>query len=436
MNRNSLLCTAAAVAVAIAGCSNEDSVTTQSFEPNLVHAYKYELKEGVPMQQVLDDTNWAVQELFGTAESPKLPDLIAEDEDLAAVVHADHLLKGQALYKEHLCVTCHGATGNGRGETAALSTPYPRDYRLGVFKFKSTTKNAKPTRDDLATIIRGGVSGTMMKALPNLTDEEVDALIDYVVYLSWRGEVERAMIDDAILELDVAGGERIINPAFQGSAVEEEAEVFDEAWEYATDHVVDIAEDWLDAEDEVVEVELPNDDAIPVPASNAEFREMLDGDQAEVLLASVERGRQLFRGKIAACSKCHGNEGKGDGQTTDYDDWTKDWTVRVGLKPEDRDALIPLMARGALPPKNIHPRNFSEGIFRGGSSPEDLYRRITVGIAGTPMPAVTYVPGEFEEPDVWHLINFIRSLETPPEVTADEPTADEPTSPPAATKQT
>ena len=61
-------------------------------------------------------------------------------------------------------------------------------------------------------------------------------------------------------------------------------------------------------------------------------------------------------------------------------------------------------------PKNIHPRNFAEGVFHGGSDPEDLYRRITVGIAGTPMPAVTFVPGEFERQDVWHLINFVRSL--------------------------
>ena len=58
------------------------------------------------------------------------------------------------------------------------------------------------------------------------------------------------------------------------------------------------------------------------------------------------------------------------------------------------------------------PRNFAEGIFRGGSTSKDLYRRITQGIDGSPMPAATFVDGEFEKQDVWHLINFIRSLQT------------------------
>jgi hypothetical protein len=34
------------------------------------------------------------------------------------------------------------------------------------------------------------------------------------------------------------------------------------------------------------------------------------------------------------------------------------------------------------------------------------------GIDGTPMPAATFVEGEFEQDDVWHIINFIRSLQT------------------------
>ncbi len=123
-------------------------------------------------------------------------------------------------------------------------------------------------------------------------------------------------------------------------------------------------------------------------------------------------GQEVFRGKIATCSKCHGEEGLGNGQVNDYDDWTKDWTTRIGLKPEDRDSLLPMLARGAFLPRNAIPRNFAEGIFRGGSSSADLYLRITQGIDGTPMPAATFVEGEFDEKDIWHLINFIRSLQT------------------------
>ena len=44
------------------------------------------------------------------------------------------------------------------------------------------------------------------------------------------------------------------------------------------------------------------------------------------------------------------------------------------------------------------------------------------------MPAATFVEGEFEENDIWHLINFVRSLGQPsdseilPEPTSDQVT--------------
>jgi mono/diheme cytochrome c family protein len=191
--------------------------------------------------------------------------------------------------------------------------------------------------------------------------------------------------------------------------------------EIAEDILAGVAEEWLEAEDDVLEVPEPPAD-IPVTNSHEEFVQMSQGDQAEALAASVKRGREVFTGKVASCSKCHGKEGKGDGQTNDYDDWTKDWTVRAGLKPDDDEALIPLIARGALPPKNARPRNFANGVFRGGESAEDLYRRISQGIEGSPMPASTFVPGKYEQEDVWHLINFIRSLE----VVNEEPEVIEP----------
>ena len=373
---------------------------------------------------------------------------------------------------------------------------------MGLFKFKSTPRGVKPTREDLARLIHNGIGGTAMIKIPALTDADVDALVDYVIYLSWRGELERRIIDDAIYELDLAGGDRILNTELatrlaanpelsqQLDAVLEETdgeqlsqyedylefesrlsanpklksrleaasgddesladdleiyesykelaeelaedqelaatladalkvtsgdelseyETYVESWEIIQDFAVEIGESWLEASEEVLEVPEPPAD-IPVAESSSDVAKFLAGKQADEFNASVKRGQELFVGKIAACSKCHGETGMGNGQTTDYDDWTKDWTSRVGLKPEDHDSLIPLLARGALPPKNAIPRNFAEGVYRGGGSSEQLYRRITQGIDGTPMPAATFVEGQFEQQDVWHLINFIRSLE-------------------------
>jgi mono/diheme cytochrome c family protein len=135
-----------------------------------------------------------------------------------------------------------------------------------------------------------------------------------------------------------------------------------------------------------------------------------DGDNP--VKESVKKGKEIFLSEQAACAKCHGIEGRGDGQNQDYDDWTKEWTLRIDIDPNDAAEQVPLIARGALPPRKIVPRDFREGLFRGGSEPEHIYRRIAAGIDGTPMPAAS-IPPE----DIWHLVNFVRSLATPPEET-------------------
>ncbi|MDM4017463.1 cytochrome c [Roseiconus lacunae] len=451
----------------VTGCGRGTQEYKAEFEPNLVHAMKYQIKNDVPMDEALEDTTWIIDGMFGTPDEPTLP-AVLEHEDFEGLVEMERLKKaagpdgeGRGLYRKH-CVSCHGITGNGRGENSAILDPYPRDYRMGLFKWKSTKRGAKPTRDDLFRVIYDGIDGTAMKKIPELTEEDTEALIDYVIYLSMRGELERTLIDESVFELDFEAGDRIVNRQLgerlkvEREAIEkkiadweaakeeagddvssgdeektdpteelaEQLELYDESMEFADELAEDIAFSWLEAEDDIVDVPAPPEE-IPVPDSFTEFLEMQNGDQADALAASVQRGRDVFTGKIAGCNKCHGNSGKGDGQNKDYDDWTKDWTSRAGLKPEDLEALIPLMARGAMPPKNALPRNFTEGVFRGGSGRDDLYRRITQGIDGSPMPAAsTFVPGEYEKEDIWNLINFIRSLqEAPNEPTVSEPSA-------------
>lgn len=545
MKKTLALLTLLTVATSV-GCRQEPPL---SFEANLVHSYKYQLTRELPMEQVVEDTQWALTELFGTPNEPKIPAFISENEDLAGLVSIERLEVAAGpevydadgdivggLYRAH-CVNCHGMTGTGRGPAGVGVTPYPRDYRMGVFKYKSTSRGSKPTREDVADLIRHGIGGTAMNPIPGLSEEGVQALVDYVIFLSWRGEVERQVIDGAMFDLDLEGGDRVINPSLVammdreldalsdedvkkldefettideamdgeiasridadsasmtkeqldkllvkfGDELEEEQleafadksvaqldgellksllavryedlstanekeirdaiaarvgtgeqvalrqrqreldskELFAENWSYIVEAVEDVAGAWFDAEEDITNIEPTGE--IPVPKDRAEFLAMLEGEQAEALQASVERGHELFASELVGCAKCHGKEGKGDGQTSDYDDWTKDWTVSVGLDPKDTMAIMPLMARGAWEPKNIVPRNFAEGIFRGGSQPRNLFHRIANGIAGTPMPAATFVDGEFSRQDIWHIINFIRSLdqtELPDEETA------------------
>ena len=120
--------------------------------------------------------------------------------------------EGRGLFRKH-CATCHGITGDGRGPTGAIQMPYPRDYRMGVFKFKSVPRGGKPTKNDLAKVIRNGIGGTGMIAIPSLSNTDIDALVDYVIYLVLARRVRatsgrRSHVMDGIIE----DGDRIIDP--------------------------------------------------------------------------------------------------------------------------------------------------------------------------------------------------------------------------------
>jgi mono/diheme cytochrome c family protein len=112
-----------------------------------------------------------------------------------------HLQHGREVYMAQ-CAGCHGTTGDGKGPAGRYLNPPPRDYRNGVFKFTSTPRGAKPRREDLRRILTYGAKGTSMPAFRFLSDEDADAVLDYVQVLSARGELEISLIREATDELD------------------------------------------------------------------------------------------------------------------------------------------------------------------------------------------------------------------------------------------
>ena len=385
-----LVAIAAAALASATGCGKTTPAYFVLNEVELTH------RDFTPQQQqpVAD----ALYAMFGTPDQPYVLKATglnrAKVETASGPVWSDQHGRARGIYRQQ-CGHCHGTTGDGDGPTAALLNPYPRDYRRGLFKFKSTERAAQPTDADLERVIRYGVPGTAMPAFDLLPKDEVAALVEYVKYLSIRGQTEYAL---AAAISDLSEGEEL--PLDYPTLIESILQPIAEKWQQA------------------------NQAVIQPPA------------KPEVELAeSIGKGRELYYGTKANCVKCHGPSELGDGQTTDYDDWTKPLVeyakeVREGLhtipsdpdmssqekseKIAELDQLATALEDTTLPPANILPRNLQSGIYRGGGRPLDLYRRISAGINGVPMPGVgpaTGTTGGVLTPDeIWQLVDYVQSL--------------------------
>lgn len=355
-----------------------------------------DIKFAPAQRQSIDES---LQGLFGTPDEPTLPALegidIAEVMDIrklrmaAGPVGSDEAGNPRGLYREH-CAHCHGITGDGLGPTASFLNPYPRDYRKGQYKFKSTPIGRKPTHDDLKKVVLEGIPGTAMPAFALLPDLEVEALVDYVKYLSIRGEVERGLLRATT---DLEEGQPIVTVA-AANATAEQQQAYQEQVAVVRDIAADFVGRWSEAPQFVTEV--------PERPTMTEVE----------LVESRRRGQTLFYGAVANCVKCHGDSALGDGQLTDYDEWTKEF---IG-DGKDLAVVHQYEALGMPTPRTIKPRNLRLGVYRGGMRPLDIYWRLRNGIEGSPMPAVTLKPeGDpnakgLTENDIWDIVNYVQSL--------------------------
>jgi plastocyanin len=97
--------------------------------------------------------------------------------------------RGKAVY-ERFCTQCHGPLGNGGGEVAPYANPRPRDFRQGLFKFRSTPFGSLPTVADLERTVSHGLYGTLMPPFGAINPR---ARLDVIAYIQtfsprWRNE--------------------------------------------------------------------------------------------------------------------------------------------------------------------------------------------------------------------------------------------------------
>ncbi len=299
---------------------------------------------------------------------------------------------GFALYRRN-CLHCHGVSGAGDGPTATFLFPRPRDFRKGVYKFTSTPSGAKPHRDDLTRSIRDGLLGTSMPAFDALmSPSEIEQVVDYVMFLSMRGETELALIEEGSIsdEKDAdALGDDIVKEIATG-----------------------VFEKWKSAQSQVMNPSTPR------TASDRE---------------SVLRGRDLYLGRTKErleCAGCHGALAKGDGPSFVPVDVFN--MVVYGGDPSTRQERVDALDEKLRTLWNqkpddwgnpLRPTNLNRGVFKGGRRPIDLFWRIAKGINGAQMPA--HYP-TLNEAQIWDLVNFVLALEHDPDLLASAPPAPAP----------
>jgi DMSO reductase family type II enzyme heme b subunit len=216
-----------------------------------------------------------------------------------AVLARRQNMMGKELYKLR-CEVCHGEQGAGDGVATDLMYPKPRDFSLGLFKYKTSPGTQLPRDEDLFNTIKQGLNGTAMpgwglKGRALLTDEQISSLIPVIkgfdVTMAWPPE---------------------------------------------------------DAEDEAFD-----DDGF---YTKTDFRVISDVEPLDGQIAfseeSVVLGKKAFN---KACTECHGDEGRGNilsGKKLE-DDWgyriwprdlSKPWTWRatqsMDITENERDQTI------------------------------------------------------------------------------------------------
>jgi cytochrome c oxidase cbb3-type subunit 2 len=218
---------------------------------------------------------------------------------------------GREVYARR-CIGCHGLNGDGNGPAATfLYRQRPRNFTLGVFKFR-LTKEPVPTDGDLLRTITRGVRGTAMPAWYELPLTDRLAVIQYIKY---ELAVDRS----------------------------------DPKKPYA------------------YFVEEP-----PGPP-------LYIGKPLAPSAALVAHGKAVWQ--QAKCWECHGNGGKGDGDKA------------AGLKDD--------------PGFPIRPADLASGQFKSGPKVEDIFRTLSTGLSGTPMPSFR---DSFPEADRWALAYYVLSL--------------------------
>ncbi|MCA9513793.1 MAG: cytochrome c [Myxococcales bacterium] len=98
-------------------------------------------------------------------------------------VAPETLNRGQGVY-DRFCATCHGFDGKADTPGGRRLDPRPRDFTTADFKYGDN--GALPTNAQLEKTIRHGIPGSGMPAWPNLSEQELEGVVQYIKTFSPR----------------------------------------------------------------------------------------------------------------------------------------------------------------------------------------------------------------------------------------------------------
>lgn len=150
-------------------------------------------------------------------------DTVSDEEEEYVQEEDPQLILGKKIYEQR-CLVCHGREGNGKGyvgvirrmeRSGRLMEVRPRDFTLGVFRFRTTPTGCLPTDADLQMIIKNGIPKSFMPSRKDLTDEERTAVMEYLRTFSERWEEEDPCDPIAMKEPDWVGSDVSVRKGMQ-----------------------------------------------------------------------------------------------------------------------------------------------------------------------------------------------------------------------------
>ncbi|MGY8824513.1 MAG: c-type cytochrome [Candidatus Latescibacterota bacterium] len=106
------------------------------------------------------------------------------------------IAKGKEVYAR-ACEGCHGPKGNSRGTELILDSIRPRDFTIGIFKYRSTPTGALPTAADLEHTVAKGIRRTAMPHHSLMSSEDRRAVVAYIqkLFAQWKDEYTASAVE-------------------------------------------------------------------------------------------------------------------------------------------------------------------------------------------------------------------------------------------------